>query len=283
VVTIPLEQGWLSVESNPYTPYFGREANELLAALADFTDVALRRARLAEGERRLADDLLQANEAMREFVAVASHDLRTPVAIIKGFTATMAVEWDRLGDAEKLEYLATISRQGDHLGRLVDDLLTMSKLDAEAVKPDLRSVRVGDVVLETLRDLGIEHNVEARVPDNLCVDADREHLLRIIRNYVENAVKHGRPPVSVVAYDAGPSVEIRVIDHGPGVPHDFRERLFQRFARASRGKGREVSGTGLGLSIVRGLAAAGGGDAWFESVEPTGACFAVRLPKTVTS
>jgi signal transduction histidine kinase len=283
-VTIPLERGWLSVQANPYTPYFGREAQELMAALADYTDIALRRARLAEGERRLADDLRQANETMRDFVAVASHDLRTPVAIIKGFSNTMVGQWDRLTDDDKLDYLGTIGRQSDHLSRLVDDLLTMSRLDADAVRPDVRSVRVDEVVRETLRDLGIESKVEASVPEHLCVSADREHLLRIIRNYVENAFKYGLPPVRVTAQEAGRNVEIRVIDHGPGVPHDFRDRLFQRFSRAGRGRGsRDTGSTGLGLSIVKGLATAGGGEAWFESVEPTGACFAVRLPKTTSS
>jgi signal transduction histidine kinase len=196
----------------------------------------------------------------------------------------MVGQWERLTDEDKLDYLATIGRQSDHLSRLVDDLLTMSRLDADAVRPDVRSVRVDDVVRETLRDLGIESRVEASVPEDLCVNADREHLVRIIRNYVENAFKYGLPPVRVTAQEAGRNVEIRVIDHGPGVPHDFRDRLFQRFSRAGRGRGsRDTGSTGLGLSIVKGLATAGGGEAWFESVEPTGACFAVRLPKTTSS
>jgi signal transduction histidine kinase len=121
-------------------------------------------------------------------------------------------------------------------------------------------------------------NVTVSCSTDLVVRADPSHLSRIIDNYLQNAFKYGEPPVRIEAAKLGDMVEIRVIDHGTGVPAEFRTKLFEKFARADDPSTREKKGTGLGLSIVRGLAEANGGQAKYQPNLPHGSRFIVLLP-----
>ncbi len=273
-----LPSGRLVVVGDRYTPYFGRDEVETVARLGRLTDVALRRAEAAAAEQRASEELRRSNATIRDFVAAASHDLRTPIAVIKGFAATLTTAWEQVPEEEKLKHLATIERQANHLARIVADLLTVSQLDSGAVEPDLVALDLGVVVREVVADLEHGHgDVEVVADGRLLAWADAEHARRITRNLLENALRYGEPPVTVTLATASPWVELRVRDHGGGVPESFVPRLFERFARADKGASTAKQGTGLGLSIVRGLARAGGGDAWYEAAEP-GACFVVRFP-----
>jgi PAS domain S-box-containing protein len=223
--------------------------------------------------------LVAANQAMREFVAVASHELRTPTSVIHGFASTMDHRWNDLKDDDKREYLGAIARASDRLARLVDDLLTVSRLDAGAddfppIRLELRSV-----VRSVIDELGAEaEGITVDVNDDVAVLANAHQARRIIRNYLENALRYGGAPISVEA-EAVPEglIAVRVRDSGDGVPQGFESRLFERFARADTDASRETAGTGLGLSIVRSLAHAVGGDAWYEP-STHGACFVATLP-----
>ena len=113
---LTMHNGWLAVAIGALTPFFGDDELRMLSASSVVADLALGRARLFELER-------QAGEAMRDFVAIASHDLRTPVTVIAGFTDLMQMQWDAVTDEEKREYLRAITRQVAHLSRLIDDLL----------------------------------------------------------------------------------------------------------------------------------------------------------------
>jgi signal transduction histidine kinase len=134
-------------------------------------------------------------------------------------------------------------------------------------------------VEEMVANLGIADAVALKVPPDLAVHVDPEHLRRILRNYLDNAIHYGAPPFVVEASSVGSRVQIRVRDSGEGISDEFRPRAFDKFAQAQSPMGNDRRGTGLGLSIVRGLAHAGGGDAWYEPNEPRGACFAVELPR----
>lgn len=279
-VSLPLTSGQIVIEADAYTPYFGREETEVLRELAALTDVALRRARVAQREREVADELAQANEAMREFVAIASHDLRTPISLVRGYASLMLTSWDAMADEEKRQHVAAIERQGSHLSRLVDDLLTISRLDANAVRPDVRAVPLTATLEEIIRDLGREDDTTCDIPADVKVCVDPEQFGRMIRNLVENAFAYGEPPVEITADVSDVNVTVRFRDHGPGVPAEFVPRLFDRFTRADTVKTREARGTGLGLSIVRGLATANGGDITYEQpATGPGACFVLRLPR----
>jgi signal transduction histidine kinase len=233
---------------------------------------------VAERERELAVELEQANSAMRDFIAVASHDLRTPITVVKGFAQTIRAEWGALAESDMLTYLGMIERQADQLARLVDDLLTVSRIDAAVLDPDPRPLGVAAAVEEILREHSFDTGtVTVDVPPDLVALVDPDHFSRIVSNYLGNARFHGAPPIRVEGRCEGREVVVRVCDSGNGVPASFRPRLFDRFARRDRAKAGD-RGTGLGLSIVMGLARAAGGYAWYEDNEPNGACFAVRLP-----
>lgn len=277
-ITLPVRAGRLVVQVSPYTPYFAGSEAELLTRLATFTDLALSRAELSERERQTAVELQAANEAMREFLAIASHDLRTPVTVIKGFAATLASDGAKVDAGQREQYLATIRRHADHLGVIIDDLLTTSRLDAGVIEPNPSLVTLRPFVERVVDDLRESLQTKIDVPDDLVAWVDEEHLQRMLTNYLVNALRYGMAPVEVIGRRRAGMVELLVCDAGEGVPEAFHERLFEKFARVDKRHSREKHGTGLGLAIVRGLARAGGGEAWYEHNEPRGACFGIRLP-----
>lgn len=240
----------------------GPDRRYIVAVIRDVTEL-----------RATQRDLEQVNTSMREFVATASHDLRTPLASILGFADLLADEETELAPAQRSEFAQAIVRNADRATRLVDDLLTMSQIQAGAVASRITSTSVKEVVADALASSGVE--AEVHVEPGLLVKADSHHLERILVNLLTNAANHGGGAIAVRATRSGGAVDIRVCDQGEGVPEDFRPRLFQSFAKAAPDR-RE--GTGLGLSIVRGLARAQGGDAFHEPAEGGGSQFGVRLP-----
>jgi signal transduction histidine kinase len=161
----------------------------------------------------------------------------------------------------------------------VNDLLAMSRIESGKLDVRRAQVDVGELARAAVAGLGdAAASVEVTGPPHLDVAADPDHLEQIVVNFVGNALKYGDPPITVELVDRGDTVEVRVRDRGPGIPHEFVPQLFEKFAQASTGSTRGASGTGLGLSIVRGLARANGGETWFEPNLPTGAVFGVRLP-----
>ena len=236
--------------------------------------VAQRTAELEDANRQLKDLI-----ALKDrFVAMVSHELRTPLTSIAGFSATMERLWDALPDDQKRDFVEIIGRQSERLTRLVNDLLTLSRIASGSFRLNEARVPVRDAVEQTVRDLGVD-GVEIDVPAGLAVSADADYVQQILVNFVTNAVKYGRPPIRVTAEDSGESVEIRVADEGTGVPPDFEPFLFDEYAhRPADGAAAPQPGTGLGLAIARQLAVAHGGAAWYEPNRPRGALFAVRLP-----
>lgn len=272
-VWVPMsETGWLVVLTTSYMPFFGEDDARGLLALGVMTDMALNRATLYERE-------LQNVDTMRDFVAIASHDLRTPTAVINGYATMLESKWEDLTDTQKHEMVATVRRHGIHLARLIEDLLTISQIEASVVRPAPETVRLGPFCAAVVRDLGPDGEpVRVMVDEGLHAYVDPEHLRRILTNFIKNAAVYGAPPVLITSHQEGRYVVLRVVDHGPGVPPDFAPRLFGKFARADKKTSKATEGTGLGLSIVRGLARAGGGDAWYLPNQPQGSIFAVRLP-----
>jgi signal transduction histidine kinase len=195
------------------------------------------------------------------------------------FAASLADDWERIGDAERAQYLSAIRRHADHLSVIIDDLLTTSRLDAGVIEPQPKSVALAPFLTALARDLRPELDADVDVPEGLVAFVDEEHLQRMVTNYLGNAARYGAPPVTVRARAvANGFVEILVCDEGAGVPDEFRARAFEKFSRHDKRLSRDNQGTGLGLAIVRGLARAAGGDAWLEPNVPSGACFGLRLP-----
>ncbi len=237
-------------------------------------------------KKRYSDDLARANEelhavnqAMRDFVAVASHDLRSPITSILGFATTLSKRWGETLEKDKLDYLEIIERQARQLSRLVDDLLTISEVEGGAININKVETQVDDAIARGIEFYSHAADIEVAIAPGLTVIADPDHVHRIIANLVGNATRYGKPPVRIAAAPANGSVEIRVSDSGEGVPDEFAPRLFEKFARADTEATRREKGSGLGLSIVRGLAQANDGEVWYERAQPHGACFGVRFPR----
>lgn len=211
-----------------------------------------------------------------DFVAMTAHELRNPIAAVLGSAETLEQYWDSLDEPTKRKLVSAIARQGVQLKRLVSDLLALSRLEAGSL-PVNPADRVLAPILETAvanlaRDIP---NIEIDCPSDLVVHADPDRVEQMVSNYLTNAGKYGVPPVLVSARAADGSVEIRVRDHGDGVPQGSIPRLFERYSEAANSR---RGGIGLGLYIVRGLAEAQGGEAWYEESPGGGACFVVRLP-----
>jgi signal transduction histidine kinase len=220
-----------------------------------------------------------ANEMLRDFVAVAAHDLRSPLSVVSGFAELLADSGEGLAPERRAEYIGMIHHQASAMAAIVDDLQTISRLDAGGLEVERLAVSAREAIDSVVGSMETDGEpVSVSCPSDLTVLADPDHLERMLRNYVTNALKYGGPPVVVTAASSGGSVEFRVCDGGPGVPPEFVPRLFEKFARANAPARREQPGTGLGLCIVRGLAEANGGGAWYEPAA-TGSCFAFRLPE----
>jgi len=236
-----------------------------------------------EAERRKADrtnlELREVNEAMRSFIATAAHDLRSPLASMVGFSSLLVKNWPTLSEENRLKFVTTIDRQSHNLTWLVNDLLTLSSIEGGVLKTQPETIVLAEAIRQCLAASSWDtESVAVSCSPDLAVRADPVHLARIIDNYVQNAFKYGQPPLRIEASQDGDMVEIRVVDHGPGVPPDFEARLFGKFARADLPSTRQNKGTGLGLSIVRGLAEANGGQARYQPNVPNGSCFIVLLP-----
>ncbi|NXY95823.1 DUF4118 domain-containing protein [Streptomyces sp. BR123] len=231
------------------------EDRRVLGAFAAQAAVVVDRQRLL-GEAEEARRLAEGNRIRTALLAAVSHDLRTPLAGIKASVSSLRsedVEWSREDRAELLE---GIEHGADRLDHLVGNLLDMSRLQTGTVTPLIREIDLDEVVPMALGGVP-EDSVVLDVPETLpMVAVDPGLLERAVANVVENAVKYSpaHEPVLVAASHLGDRVEVRVVDRGPGVPEDARERIFEPFQR--HGDAPRGTGVGLGLAVARGFAEA---------------------------
>jgi signal transduction histidine kinase len=265
--------------TSPYAPFFGDEEQRLLETIGALTATALDRVRLFEQEHSTRLALERANELMTNFVALAAHELRTPVTTIHGFVQTLNHLGDRLDEPQKQELRVALEQQTQRMAGLVEQLLDLSRLDADAVAVKPQPVDLGERLREvvTIAAGARAAEVEVHVGDHANATVDPEILDHIVSNLVTNALRYGRSPVRVTASAENGSLKVAVEDSGPGVAREIEETLFDRFTRAGVARDR-VSGTGLGLAIARAYALAHEGDLRYERAQPSGARFVVELP-----
>ncbi|TMA46183.1 MAG: two-component sensor histidine kinase [Deltaproteobacteria bacterium] len=225
----------------------------------------------------------RADRVRRDFIANASHELRTPVTAIRAAAETLLDGGLELPDQAR-EFVRMISRHAARLSRLTDDLLDLSRLETGDWKPQTGPVQLAplsDAVLELFRDAAGEKEIvlSADVPERLRANADRRALEQILVNLLDNAVKFTPKGghVTLLGDGLGPAVMLSVVDTGPGIEPEHQPRIFERFYRADAGRSRELGGTGLGLAIVKHLAHAMGGEVGLES-SANGSRFWLRLP-----
>jgi signal transduction histidine kinase len=277
---LPLAQGSLSVWTSRYAPFFGNEEFTLLRTLGSLTELALDRARLFGQEQEARVALEQADELKSNFVALAAHELRTPVAVIHGVIETLERRGDVLPGERRRELEETLRAQTYRLKTLVEQLLDLSRLDARAVPIEPQRFPVRRRLEEIVRAAAGERlpEVAIRVPEELEATVDPHAFDRIVSNLVTNALKYGSPPVTVSAEQTNGLVQVAVEDRGPGVPSEFVPALFERFSRSDSSR-RVGIGTGLGLAIARSYAEAHSGKLDYRQAEPHGARFEVVLPE----
>ena len=220
------------------------------------------------------------------FISVVSHELKTPVAIIKGYAETLQRPEARRDEDMVEEMLADISQEADRLARLVDDLLDASRLQAGGLpfrdvdEVDLRLL--AQRVVDRYRGRTKKHQLALAFPDDFPVIlGDVQRLEQVLDNLVSNAVKyspHGGK-IEVRGRATPAEIVISVSDEGVGIPLDEQERIFDRFYRVEGPETRAVSGTGLGLYLTRAIVAAHGGRCWVSSTPGRGSTFYVALPR----
>lgn len=232
------------------------------------------------GLRPITDAL----RTQRQFMADASHELRTPVSIVR-VSADVALSREHRDEGEYREALAIVSGQAQRLGRLVDDMLVLARADAGGYALRTVDLYFDELVAECRRAVEVlasERNVTIRSAGaiDIAVRGDEDLLRRLVLNILQNAVQHSPPGADVEVKLAGEPgrVRLRISDHGPGVPTADQARIFDRFVQLDASRGRQ--GTGLGLPIARWIAEAHRGTLVLEASGPGGSTFAVVLPTT---
>lgn len=218
--------------------------------------------------------LLQAAADQSQFLAVTAHELRTPAAVLGGSADTLARHWAELTDDERTGLLDGMTTSATRLRRLLSDLLTASRLDADSLRLHPVPTPV-ELLISSVRASHAQIEIDVAPLPGVTVLADADRLAQAMDNLIDNALSHGAPPVRVGVQVEGPMAHIRVTDSGDGVDPAMLPRLFERFAT-----GDQIGGTGLGLFIVRELATANGGNAFYEpgsDTQPAGA-FVLSVP-----
>ncbi len=248
-------------------PHHGAGGDALLLTLQDLT--AIRRA-----------------EQMRvDFVANVSHELRTPLTSLGGFVETMqTVAKDDPVARER--FLAIMATETQRMNRLVEDLLSLSRIELEEHKPPEGPVALRPIiesVMSLLQPIAEEHKttVSLEMPDDLpAVTGDADQLAQVVRNLLENAIKYGRPggKVTIQGRSGARQVAVAFQDDGEGIPRELQYRLTERFYRVEKARSRKIGGTGLGLAIVKHIVNRHRGRLQVESDLGEGSTFTIHLP-----
>jgi two-component system phosphate regulon sensor histidine kinase PhoR len=254
----------------------------------------MRVARLSDGTsliRFLDRSEARAAEQMRvDFVANASHELRTPLATLIGYTETLREQADELDSATRERFLAVVHDEARRMQQVVEDLISLSRIEAEKFTAPTEAVgldQVIDQVLESARRTADERGsaLLREVANDLPpVSADRSQLLQLLDNLTTNALRYGEPgtPVIVSALAEGPMVRLTVSDQGEGIAPEHIARVTERFYRVDTSRSRSLGGTGLGLSIVKHIVERHRGRLNIESELGKGTKVHVLLPVAVS-
>jgi PAS domain S-box-containing protein len=261
------EEVWLSLSEAVMRDPLGAVAGRIFA----FRDIS-------------ADRMVE--QIKSDFVAAVSHALRTPLTSIYGFAETLLREDIPFGEDERRTFMRYIASESERLTEIVDELLTVARLDAGDLHVELGRIDVGSVVsevMETVEETGVMngHRFELDLPDEpLAAEADPDKVRQVFNILVENALRYSPEggTVTVGARRNADRVEVRVVDQGMGIPAAEQERIFRKFYRAEAAARDGAAGTGLGLFIAKELVTAMGGRIWVDSTEGEGSSFAFELP-----
>jgi len=229
--------------------------------------------------------LKELEKIRQDFVANVSHELRTPLTTIKGYTETLLD--GALKEEVAPQFLQVIQKHTDRLAKIVEDLLTLSKIESKEFllkKEKLYLSELIDDVLDFVKEGAKKKKISidaVHISSSFIIEGDRNILEQILINLLDNAIKYGREggKITISANQKDQKeIEVSVRDNGIGIPQEDLPRIFERFYRVDKGRSQELGGTGLGLSIVKHLISAHGGRVWAESQLGEGSTFYFTLP-----
>ena len=233
----------------------------------------------AERERRLA-------ALKSEFVANVSHELKTPLSLVRMFSELLATDRIR-DDAKRKQYLSIIMRESERLSALIENVLDFARVERGKAAYQFEEADLSEVVASAVEAYryraeseGIEITLQAQ-PDLPTTLLDERAMELALVNLMDNAIKYAKDGKTIevrVRTRGGRSLEVRLEDHGPGIPADEQRRIFDRFVRGKGAREKQVRGSGIGLALVQHIARSHGGQVWVESELGKGAVFYVTIP-----
>ena len=282
---IPSKAGPLGVlvlaHERPDDP-FSEGDKEFATLLCSQAGIAIENANLFEELREAYEELRQLDHLKSEFISIAAHELRTPLAILMGYAGIL----EGLVPPEVKKYASIISRSANKLRTLIDAMLNLDALEKGTSTIRLESFSLAELVEDAVEDLrplaqSKKQTLQVRLPAHeVRLITDREKFNMILTNLLSNAVKFtpegGTITVSALQTEEG--IQVSVADTGPGIPRELWSRIFERFFQAEPSLTRQHEGMGLGLSIARGMVELFGGRIWLESEVGKGSTFFFSLP-----
>ncbi|HUG85082.1 MAG TPA: ATP-binding protein [Euzebya sp.] len=238
------------------------------------TDGLVLTLRRAEARRRR-------DAARSDLVSTVSHELRSPLTSVKGFTKTLLAKWDRFTDDQKKQMLATVNEDADRVTRLLGELLAVSRIDAGRLQLKRQMVSL-DVLIPRVVDrvqagrVGPRRTIAVTIGEVPDLYADPDKLEQVLSNLLENAIKYTLGPITVAADEEDDHVTVSITDVGEGIEPENQAAIFTKFFRRP---GEKRQGTGLGLYITKGLVEAHGGEIWVTSESGAGSVFSFTVPK----
>jgi signal transduction histidine kinase len=263
------------------TPFTDLDIETLQSVAAPAALVLNQMARY-EAARSTGERMAELAELKTDFVSVVSHELRTPLTSIIGALKTLQRPELMPEDPRAAQLVDMAAKQSNRLKTLIEDLLVMSRIEADSLPVRPEAIDLGDFLTDLLAGLPGGDTVRFVPIDGLGkVLADPDHLARVVTNLIDNAIKYGGEGgdgIELTTSLARGEVHVSVVDHGPGIPYDQHDRMFERFTQLQPHATRSKGGAGLGLSIVKGLVEAMNGRVWFEPTVGGGATFTVAIP-----
>jgi signal transduction histidine kinase len=257
----------------------------LIEAVAQELRVAITAAEAFERQRAAVVELERLNRAKSDFVSIVSHEFRTPLTGIQGFSEMM--QSDDLTLDEMREYAGDINKDAHRLNRMITEMLDLDKMEQGRMKLHREPLDLNAIVSESvdrLRPNAPQHPVSLRLDPLIGeMSGDRDKLTQVMANLLNNAVKYSPNGGEIVVSTRveGNAAHVVVRDHGMGIPKEALEAIFERYGRVESSATRHIQGTGLGLPIVRQIVQLHGGTVWAESSVGEGSLFHVTLPLRV--
>jgi signal transduction histidine kinase len=273
--------GALYLTKTPGTPPFTTSDEQASGALASMAAVALHHAALSARAMETAETLKQLDELRSDFVAMVSHELRSPMTVVAGIAHILQWRRDQLSRTETDELLNSLERESGRLARLVSEFLDMEAIDQGQITLRKTVVDLVDLSCEAMIDAGYAQRTEIVGPvGDSVVSLDRDRIKQVLLNLITNAAKFSADgsPILVGVEPDDQEVVVSVTDRGPGIQPDEMNLLFERFSRLSTTV-RRTPGSGIGLYVSRMIIELHGGRIWAESKPGEGATFSFALPR----